>query len=403
MALRPPYDFAPPPTERASPSAAELRDLWERHEAARRKRDRAEQWRGVLEGVRRDADGDLRPATSSPALPAYLRDRLSLGPQARNALRPVPRDGRVIAAGVDTWSPCWYAEPGSSLARAMRALATYRTRLAWLFPERVGDYRVGWFSDHGLVFAEGRPGGEGLASAAELPLAMARLRRQLRDLGVPIAAVPSAGLRRLDVASDLWADSAAEGLAFLECVGSASLGPGKLAAYRSERCIESVLIKTRVGRTQARVYDKGVQSGRAPRGRWLRLEAQWRFPRATRIDLDALDAALLRERFARRFTPLWQAAGGFRLGGLSAVGERIAAAVAAGQLLPSRARSIAGYLVLAGAGVPQGARRTTYEFERECRELGLSVSLLQSADRRLDVATILDECMAPEVWQRGLP
>jgi hypothetical protein len=231
---------------------------------------------------------------------------------------------------------------------------------------------------------------------------MARLRRQLRDLGVPLGALPSAGLRRLDVASDLWTDSAAEGLAFLECVGSASLGPGKLASYRAERCVESVLIKTRAGRTQARVYDKGTQSGRAPRGRWLRLEAQWRFPRATRIDLDALDAALLRERFARRFAPLWQAAGGFRLGGLSAVGERIAAAVAAGQLLPSRARSIAGYLVLAGAGVPQGARRTTYELERECRELGLSVSLLQSNERRLDVATILDECLAPEVWERRL-
>jgi hypothetical protein len=400
MALRPPHDFAPPPTERFSPSAAELRDLWDRHELARRKRERAEQWRGVLEGVRRDSDGGLCSAPASPGLPAYLRDCLSLGPEARNALRPVPRHGRVIATGVDTWSPCWYAEPGSPLARAMRALATYRTRLAWLFPEKVGGYRVGWFADHGLVFAEGRPGGEGLASAAELPLAMARLRRQLRDLGVPLAAVPSAGLRRLDVASDLWTDSAAEGLAFLECVGSASLGPGKLASYRAERCVESVLIKTRAGRTQARVYDKGTQSGRAPRGRWLRLEAQWRFPRATRIDLDGLDAALLRERFARRFAPLWQAAGGFRLGGLSAVGERIAAAVAAGQLLPSRARSIAGYLVLAGAGVPQGARRTTYELERECRELGLSVSLLQSNERRLDVATVLDECLAPEVWER---
>ncbi|HEX3608250.1 MAG TPA: hypothetical protein VHU14_01065 [Solirubrobacterales bacterium] len=70
----------------------------------------------------------------------------------------------------------------------------------------------------------------------------------------------------------------------------------------------------------------------------------------------------------------------------------------AGQLPPSRARSIAGYLVLAAAGVPQGARHTTYELERECRELGLSVSLLQSPERRLDVATILEECLAPEAW-----
>ena len=30
--------------------------------------------------------------------------------------------------------------------------------------------------------------------------------------------------------------------------------------------------------------------------------------------------------------------------------------------------------------------------------LGLSVSLLQSPERRVDVATVLDECLAPEVW-----
>lgn len=399
MALRPPYDFAPPPTERASPSEDELREFWDRHEAARGERERAAQWRGALEGLRRDSDGELRAAASTSATPTYLLDAgLSFGPQARNALRPAPHRGRVIATGVDTWSPCWYAEPGSPLARAMRALATHRTRLAWLLPEKVGGYRVGWFAEPGLVFAEGRPGGEGLTAASELPLALARLRRELGDLGVPLAASPCAGLRRLDVAADLWTDSAVEGLAFLECVSSASLGAGKLAAYRAERCVESILVKTRAGRTQARVYDKGAQGGRAPRGRWLRLEAQWRFPREARIEPGALNAALLRERFKRRFEALWQAAGGFRLGGLEAVTERISAAIASGQLAPSRARSVAGYLLLRSAGVPQGASRTVYELERECRELGLSISLLQSEDRRVDVATILDECLAPEAW-----
>jgi hypothetical protein len=49
----------------------------------------------------------------------------------------------------------------------------------------------------------------------------------------------------------------------------------------------------------------------------------------------------------------------------------------AGQPLPSRA--LVSYPLLAAAGLPQGARRTTSELERECRELGLSVSLLQGA------------------------
>ena len=332
MALRPPADFVPPAPLSHSPSERELRALWDRHEAARRERERAGEWRQALEQARRGGDEELRPAAPVDELPAYLRDRLALGSHARNALRPVPRDGRVIAAGVDTLSPCWYAEPGS-------------------------------------------------------------------PLGAPIASVPSAGLRRLDVAVDLCTDSAAEGLALLECVGAAPLGAGKLAAYRAERCVESVLIKSRAGRTLARVYDKGAESGRAPRGRWLRLEAQWRLPRGARIGLAELDSALLQERFKRRFEGLWQAAGGFRLGGLEAVTERISDAVASGQLQPSRARSVAGYLLLRSAGVCQGADRTAYELERECRELGLSVSLLQAPERRVDVAAVLDECLAPEVWR----
>lgn len=42
---------------------------------------------------------------------------------------------------------------------------------------------------------------------------------------------------------------------------------------------------------------------------------------------------------------------------------------------------------------------TRAQAERECRQLGLSVSLLQSPERRVDVATVLDECLAPQVWR----
>lgn len=213
MALRPPKDFAPPSAPPRPPSERELRALWDRHEAARRERERAGEWRHVLEEARRDGGDELHPAAEPGQLPAYLDDRLALGFHARAALRPVPAEGRVIAAGIDTLSPCWYAEPGSPLARAMRALANHQAGRAWLLPDPVAGYRVGWFPEPGLVFAEGRPGGEALCAAAELPDALRRLHRALADLGVPVAAVPSAGLRRLDLAADLCTDSAAEGLA----------------------------------------------------------------------------------------------------------------------------------------------------------------------------------------------
>ena len=80
------------------------------------------------------------------------------------------------------------------------------------------------------------------AAPAELPAAMRRLRSALEDRGIPIATVPCAGLRRLDVAVDLCADSAAEGLALLECVSATSLGARKLAAYRAHGRVESVSI-----------------------------------------------------------------------------------------------------------------------------------------------------------------
>lgn len=396
MALRPPDDFRPPQPRSRSPSERELRALWERQEAARRERQRAAEWRCALEDLRRGGEGRLHPAAGAGDPPASLRDG-AFGPDARAALRPVPREGRVRAAGVDTWSPCWYAEPGSPLARALEALASEQTRRARLLPEPVAGHRIGWFPEPRLVFAEGRAG-ERLLTAEELPAALRHLCRALADLGIPLAAAPCAGLRRLDLAADLRTDSGAEGLALLECLAAASLGAGKVCSYRGERRAQSVLIKSRAGRTLARVYDKGAQSRSAPPGRWLRFEAQWRFPRGERPSPEQLDGALLRERFARRFAPLWQAAGGFRLGGTGAVGERVGEAVRSGQLLPSRARSLAGYLVLAAAGVPQGASRTAYELERECRQLGLSLSLL-GASNRVDVATVLDECLASEVWR----
>jgi hypothetical protein len=58
-------------------------------------------------------------------------------------------------------------------------------------------------------------------------------------------------------------------------------------------------------------------------------------------------------------------------------------------------------LLLAAAAVPQGAERTVSELERECRELGLSFSLVGQEGRRVDLATVLDECLAAELW--GLP
>jgi hypothetical protein len=398
MPLQPPRDFAPVQPVEDWPSQRELYALWIKHVKTAASRQRESDWRRTVEHLRRAPEGELCSADPEGEVPAYVSERLELGPYARKALRPIPRTGRVMAAGVDTWSLCWYAADGSPLHRAMSALATERHGIAWLIPGSIGGYRVGWFRDQSLVFAEGRPCGSTLAIADELPDAALRLDGLLRDLGIPVEREHSAGLRRLDVAVDVWLETPAEGLIFLEAVGASSLGSGKLVVYRSARRVESVLVQTRAGRTKARLYDKGAQTVQAPVGRWLRLEAQWRFPLGARPAVGQLPGGMLRDRFRRRFDALWQAAEGLRFGGFDDVAVRLAEAIAAGRLPPSRARSIAGYLVLRSAGVDQGATRTQYELDRDCRELGLAVATTPSLPREVDAATILDECLAAEVW-----
>jgi hypothetical protein len=399
MALLPPADFSPPPSERVEPSEDELRLLWRARERARLERGRVVAWRGAVEELRRGSRGDLRTASPEATIPAFAREPGTFGPDSRASLRPVPRSGRVMEVGIDTISVGWYAEPTSKVARALTGLADFRARGAVLLSERVGGFRVGWFPASGLVFAEGHPSPGRLCSCDELPGALGRLDDELWDVGIPVAEVPSAGVRRLDVSADVEFDSAPEGLGLLECVAGASFGSGRLAGYRSGRCLETVVVRSPGGRSLARIYDKGFQLDRArERGRRLRLEAQWRFPHGARPTLEGLDGEALRERFKRRFRPIWQAAGGFSLGGPELLVERVAEAVRSGQLRPSRARSVVGYLMLRSAGVDQGAYRTVAELERECRELGLAVSMLESEGRRFDVASVLDECLQPGMW-----
>lgn len=397
MALRPPQDFQPRCTPPSAPSDRELRALWSRHERAQHRRAVEVEWRHVVEEVRRRPDG--KPCEGKASRPVSGDRGVVLGPEARKALRSLPREGRVVASGVDTWSPCWYAEPGSSLMSAMEALATRTSGRARMLPESVLGCRVGWFPASGLVFAEGCASKGGLANADELSGALARLSGALCDLGVLVGPSSRAGLRRLDVAVDLWTDSSSEGAAFVEAVSTVALGRSKVVAYRSDRRVESVLLTTPRGRTYGRIYDKGAELDAAPWGRWLRMEAQWRFPRVLRPSPESVDSKYLRERFWERFRGLWQSATGLRHRGVDEIGQVFAEAVDSGQLAASRARTLAGYLVLAAFGMRQGAPRTLYELERECRQLGLTVSLLSQPKSVVDVGSVLEECLLDQVWR----
>lgn len=323
--------------------------------------------------------------------------------QWRGVVRVDPRQTpcQVLGAGVDTWSPCWYVERDSPQARALRSLARRPKGRAWMLPDPVGGHRIGWFLDSGLVFAEGHPWKQGPCPALHLADALRPLLRALSELGIGAPAVEGICLRRLDVAVDLGFPADGGGLAILEALaaGGAPAG-GKVVTFRAERCLETVLWTSRGGGVAARAYDKGGETGLARRGRWLRFEAQWRAGRGRRPRVAGLQPDDLRQKFAGRFKGIFPKAGAPKLTAAQIAGQ-LGGAIDDGALLPSRARTLVGYLYLADAGLAQGAPRTVARLERECRELGLTISFESGVRGELDLAEIFEECLAEIVWERG--
>ena len=398
MPLSPPSDFQPPTDgPQTEPTHEDLRALWDEHERRRAERARAKQWLDVRETARRSAAGAVVARHGEEALPSYLRDDVSFGPSARASLRAEARSGRVVRAGVDTWSPAWYVQEGGPGWRAMEGLATARAGRARMLPDDVAGHRVGWFPDSGLVFAEGHPARDGLACPDGLPEVLLEVEDSMRSAGIPVSADLRAGVRRVDAAVDLATDSRAEGLSILNGVAALAPTSCKVVPWRTGRCVESVLFKTPAGTTRARVYDKGLEAGVAPRGRLIRPEAQCRYPKASRRDVEELTSGYVREQFHRKLAPLWDAAQGVRVGGQVALVERVRDAIERGEVSASRARTIVGYLVLTAADVPQGARRTRYELERDARRLGLGV-FSATEDETVDLGAFLEECTDTDAW-----
>jgi hypothetical protein len=202
MPLSPPSDFQPPSFgPRIEPTLEELRALWDEHERRRAERARAKQWLDVREAARRSAAGAVVARHGEAALPSYLREEMSFGPHARASLRAEAQSGRVVRAGVDTWSPAWYVQEGDPGWRAMESLATARAGRARMLPEDVAGHRVGWFPDSGLVFAEGHAARDGLACPDELPDVLLDVEDSMRAADIPVSADLRAGVRRLDAAS----------------------------------------------------------------------------------------------------------------------------------------------------------------------------------------------------------
>lgn len=355
----------------------------------------------------------------------------------------------IAAAGIDSWSPCWYVDRDSAAGRMLDDLASVPAARGTLVPYAIAGHRVGWNRAAGLLYAEGHPSGGVFGEwsldhdlCAERPVAVsgadpwlvppARLSDAYEGLvaaldasGVPLpvsqwASSPElgdewgllpgvegqpgfGGLRRCDATVDVAPSSASEGLAILAGVaGVATTAPRCQAEVRFAKdgtgSVETVYVRGFSGvKILGRWYDKGLESVSFPRGERIRAEDQRRYPKGHRRGVHELEAAYVRGKFQQRFYPLWQATKGVTVAGPMIVTDKLAELVQGGELTARQAEQLAGYVVLAKRGVRQ-KRSTTYNRRKALRELGLVVTDGCLQEVEVDLHAILDEAMESSAW-----
>jgi hypothetical protein len=327
----------------------------------------------------------------------------------------------ATSAGVDSWSPSWYADPDGRCAKVLRKIATVPTaRGGMMLPEPVHGHRVGWFPG-GLVFADGHPDPEGLCKASELVGRALGLQDALIARGIPLVVSERpfwhgastsegwAGLRRVDVTVNMESASKSAGLAVLAGIAACVRdSPGHAEVrYGLDHAVETVYLRGYAGkRVLGRWYDKGLEAGLAPRGRLIRAEDQRRWGKADRRDPEELDAQALRAGFTKRFYPLYQATKGVTVAGPVVLAEKLIEAVAGGQITARKAEMLAGHMLLRVAGTRRGAgvsRATMYNREKDLRRLSLVLAdgVLDEIDLdqvEVDVGAVLEAALDSHVW-----
>ncbi len=352
----------------------------------------------------------------------------------------------ISAAGIDSWSPCWYVEPDSSGAKLLDELAHVPAARGTLMPAPIAGHRVGWNRSAGLLYAEGHPSGSmpgewsgvpsgplGSPGAArrrdpwlvppgDLPTAYEGLVDALMTAGVPVPprtwsrrtywddVLPGeesergfGGLRRVDATVDIEPGSRSRGLAILAGVAAVSTTtPRCQAEVRFAKDgsggVETVYLRGYSGiKILGRWYDKGLESGLASRGEMVRAEDQRRYPKGHRRGVHELEGEYVRSKFQQRFYPLWQATKGVTVGGVLVIHDRLADLVEEGEIPARQAEQLAGFVALQKRGVAQ-KRSTVYNRRKRLRELGLVAAEGCLEEVEVDLHEVLDEALESPAW-----
>jgi hypothetical protein len=320
---------------------------------------------------------------------------------------------KSAAGGVDTWAPAWRVPVDSPAWQLLDAVPSVPSAKGGkLFAERIGDHRVMFWPQWGLLKAEGHPVPGGLAPAAALPAALDRLVGALDVAGIPVPSGPRrfrrhreshgfAGFRRLDLTVDLCTDHAHEGQELLSAWEVAARSSGRFAPrYHRPGMPGDTVYMAGASGVESRCYDRGVKSGTAPPGRLIRPEAQWLFrDLSSPLEEEAADPQWLRERFAKRFGPSFR--GRIVVGNMSDLGRKLDAEVRKGELTAAEARRIAGYIVMEPWGLSGVPQRTRERLSAEARRFGfrLKDGILEPIE--VDLGSVLEEAERLDLWESG--
>jgi len=274
---------------------------------------------------------------------------------------------RVEEVGIDTWRLARYLDDDQDLRRAVR-LIDGRTF------QKVEGHAVGVLPGYRMLWLEGHPAVEGLATPRTLQQAEERVLNGLLDLGLPTGR--DGGLRRFDSTATLRFDHGAEGLAFMRGVAAVDLPRSKKAVYEGvhgEPQTVYILGPGRSRRVLGRLYDKGVESGTAPRGELIRLESQTRVGKevAEYMTASAMTkhSGLAGSHFRNRFSPVAESVDGVHAATAPVLADRVAELVREGELTAAKGARLVGYLVCGDR--LDLARTTQWRWRRELRAHGL--------------------------------
>lgn len=251
------------------------------------------------------------------------------------------------------------------------------------------------------VWVEGRPdqlfhgkGHDALLPVDRLPEADEMVRESLSRIGVDLAKAPTE-VGRIDTTASLRLSGPPEMQAVLRAFRDGPPPRRKTATYEHRGSIQTVnFVGVKGRKVHERIYCEGGTHG-AERSRFLRFEAQNRYPSRKRLPVSEWSPDRAADTFARKFATHRERVGTVTIGNADDLCDEVARLHREGLISSTALVSLIGYLLQRRRGHHlQLGTRTVFRYEGELARLGLSYDPEVQAPIKLDLQALVDRSTA---------